>query len=77
MTLRRNTLLNIVAEDVRSACAMITSKPPICPTCHKSMRLALVRGMRGRKYQCIDCDGEDPLQSPDIAKLLDQLRPPE
>jgi hypothetical protein len=33
--------------------------------------------MPGRKFQCIDCDGEDPLRSPDIGKLLEQLRPPE
>jgi hypothetical protein len=41
------------------------------------MRLALVKGMRERKYQCIDCEGEDPLHSRDIGKLLEQLRPPE
>ena len=56
---------------------MNTPTPPICPKCHKSMRLALVKGLRDRKYQCIDCDGEDPFRSPDIGKLLEQLRPPE
>ena len=56
---------------------MNISKPPICPKCHQPLRLALVRGMQGRKYRCIDCDGEDPLHSPDIGKLLDHLRPPE
>ncbi len=30
----------------------------------------------GRKFQCFNCDGEDPLRSPDIAKLLTgELRP--
>jgi hypothetical protein len=56
---------------------MNTSTSPICPKCHNRMRLALVKGMPGRKFQCIDCDGEDPLRSPDIGKLLEQLRPPE
>lgn len=58
-------------------CTMITSKPPTCPKCHQPMRLKLVKGTRGRKYQCIDCEGEDPLHSRDISKLLEQLRPPE
>jgi hypothetical protein len=70
-------LRNIVAEDARGLFAMNTSKPLICPKCHKPMRLALVKGMRDRKFQCIDCEGEDPLRSPDIGKLLQQLRPPE
>ena len=72
-----STLPNIVAENVRSICAMNASTPPICPKCHKLMRLALVKGMRGRKYQCIDCEGEDPLRSRDISKLLEHLRSPE
>jgi hypothetical protein len=69
--------MNIADENVRSFCAMNASKPPICPTCRKPMRLALVKGVRGRKYQCIDCEGDDPLRSPDVSKLLQQLRPPE
>jgi hypothetical protein len=24
----------------------------------------------GRKFRCSDCDGEDPLKSPDVAKLF-------
>jgi hypothetical protein len=47
---------------------------PICQKCRKPMRLMLVKAMPGRKYQCIDCDGEDPLRSPAIGRLL-QLVP--
>jgi hypothetical protein len=57
--------------------AMNTSKSAICPKCQQPMRLALVKGMRGRKYRCFDCEDEDPLRSPDINLLLEQLRPPE
>jgi hypothetical protein len=39
----------MVAENVRCACAMNASKPPICPKCHKSTRLTLVKVKR------IDC----------------------
>jgi hypothetical protein len=33
------------------------------------MRFMLVK-TGGRKFRCIDCDGDDPLRSSDIAKLL-------
>jgi hypothetical protein len=42
----------------------------ICPNCKKPMRLALVKGLPGRKFQCLDCEGEDPLRSSKIARLL-------
>ena len=71
-----NTLPAVVAENVRSVCPMKVSTPPICPKCQKPKRLALVKGKRGREYQCIDCEGEDPLRSRDISKLLEHLRPP-
>jgi hypothetical protein len=30
----------------------------------------------GRKFQCLDCDGNDPLRSPEVANLLaGELRP--
>jgi hypothetical protein len=36
----------------------------------------LLRKMGGRKFQCLDCDGDDPLRSRDIAKSLSgELRP--
>jgi hypothetical protein len=50
---------------------------PICPKCHKPLKLMLVKAMPGRKYQCIDCDGEDRLRSSDISKLLQHVRSPE
>jgi hypothetical protein len=43
--------------------------PPRCPKCKKPMRFVLVK-TGGRKFRCMDCDGEDPLKSPDMAKLL-------
>jgi hypothetical protein len=49
--------------------------PPVCPKCNKPKRFVLVKG-GGRKFRCLDCDGEDPLKSPDVAKLLTgSLRP--
>jgi hypothetical protein len=38
----------------------------------------LIARTGGRKFQCIVCDGGDPLRSPAITKLLKgELRPPE
>jgi len=51
-------------------------KLPICPQCQKPLRLLLQKGSQGRKYQCIDCEGIDPLHSPDIGKLLQAFQPP-
>jgi hypothetical protein len=51
--------------------------PPPCPKCRKPMRFMMAK-KGGRKFQCIDCDGGDPLQSPAVTKLLSgALRPPE
>ena len=38
--------------------------------CHKPMRLMLVKGMGGRKMQCIDCGQPDPLENPDTQRCL-------
>jgi hypothetical protein len=47
----------------------------LCPKCRKPMRF-LLRKTGGRKFKCLECDGDDPLRSPDIAKLLSgELRP--
>jgi hypothetical protein len=51
-------------------------KAPICPQCHKIMRLLLQKNLPGRKYQCIDCRGDDPFRSPDVHKLLQGIQPP-
>jgi hypothetical protein len=41
------------------------------------MRFALVKQVKGRQFKCLDCDGEDPLRSTDVTKLLNsELRPP-
>jgi hypothetical protein len=49
--------------------------PPICPKCHKPTRFMLVK-TGGRRFRCIDCDGDDPLRSSEVAKLLTgELRP--
>jgi hypothetical protein len=56
--------------------AMTQSGKLICPKCHKPMQFVLVKGKRERKVQCLDCDGDDPLQSSDVSKLLTgELRP--
>jgi hypothetical protein len=49
--------------------------PPICPKCRNPMRY-LLKKTGGRKFRCIDCDGDDPLRSPEVSKLLTgELRP--
>jgi hypothetical protein len=51
--------------------------PSTCSKCNKPMRFMLVK-MGGRKFRCIDCDVPDPLQLPEVTKLLTgALRPPE
>jgi len=38
----------------------------------------LLRKTGGRKFQCLDCEGDDPLRSAEVAKLLaGELRPRE
>jgi hypothetical protein len=50
--------------------------PPFCPKCRKPMLFLLRKHIGGRKFQCLDCEGDDPLRSPDVAKLLTgELRP--
>jgi hypothetical protein len=39
--------------------------------------LARKNDIGGRKFQCPRCEGDDPLRSPVVAKLLSgELRPP-
>ena len=46
-----------------------------CPRCHKPMRLALAK-TGGRKLMCLDCEGDDPLKSSEVARLLTgELKP--
>jgi hypothetical protein len=51
---------------------------PLCPKCRKPMRFMLAT-TSGRQFQCIDCDGGDPLRSPAVTRLLNggELKPPE
>jgi hypothetical protein len=36
----------------------------------------LLRKASGRSFHCLDCSGEDPTKSPDVARLLTgELRP--
>ena len=56
---------------------MLQSAKPICPNCRKPLRLMLMKALRGRHYRCIDCEGEDPLRSADVSRLLQNMRPPE
>jgi hypothetical protein len=45
------------------------SPPPNCSKCSKPMRFMVVK-TGGRKFRCIDCDVPDPLQAPEMIKLL-------
>ena len=58
----------MVAGNVRCACAMNASKPPICPKCHKSTRLTLVKVKRIRFV--------DPLRSRDSEVVMRTPVPP-
>jgi Zn ribbon nucleic-acid-binding protein len=39
------------------------STTPLCPMCHKAMRLMLVKETGARKLRCMDCGQPDPMQS--------------
>ena len=39
------------------------STTPLCPMCHKAMKLMLVKETGGRKMRCMDCGQPDPMQS--------------
>jgi hypothetical protein len=41
--------------------------PPTCPKCLKPMRFTPVK-TGGRKFRCMDCAGEEPLRSSEVAK---------
>jgi hypothetical protein len=41
--------------------------PPRCLKCNRPMRWAL-RKAGGRRFRCLDCDGEYPLKSPERSK---------
>jgi hypothetical protein len=44
--------------------------------CHKPMQFLLRKNIGGRKFQCLYCEGDDPMRLPEVAKLLTaELRP--
>jgi hypothetical protein len=49
--------------------------PPRCLKCNRPMQWTLVK-TGGRRFRCLDCDGEYLLKSPDVTKMPD-LKPPE
>jgi hypothetical protein len=49
---------------------MQTRNPENCPRCGKRLKFALSKAAPGRSYQCLDCDGGDPLQSPEVQGWL-------
>ncbi len=55
---------------------MSSEKIAVCPRCHQPLRPMLQKGAKGRKYRCIDCEGEDPLHSTEVSKLLRSVQPP-
>jgi hypothetical protein len=45
------------------------SPPPGCSKCGKPKHFMLVQ-TGGRKFRCIDCDVPDPLNQPQVTRLL-------
>jgi Zn ribbon nucleic-acid-binding protein len=41
----------------------IRPSPPVCPNCHRGMKLMLVKETGHRELRCVDCGHPDPLQS--------------
>jgi hypothetical protein len=67
----------MIWHDPYCVSAVPQSGKPICPKCRRAMRFALVKELGGRQFKCLDCDGEDPLRSTDVTKLLNsELQPP-
>jgi hypothetical protein len=56
---------------------MPSSGSAICPKCNRPMTSALPPSGKGpRVLRCLECDGIDPMQSPDILGWVESLRPP-
>jgi hypothetical protein len=57
---------------------MPNSDRQLCPKCRKDMSLQLQPGGKSpRRYQCLDCERPDPLQSQTVSGIFNGLKPPE
>jgi len=51
--------------------AMGQARQPTCPDCGAYLSLALPLGGKGpRTFQCLDCEGPDPIKSPQATGWL-------
>ena len=57
-------------EPRRSIMFRPQSDPPLCPMCHKTMRLMLEKGTGWRKLRCLGCGQPDPMQSADTQRWI-------
>ncbi len=63
-------IVSIVAENLP------LPTPRACPKCRKPMHFIVLK-TGGRKFQCVRCDGGDPMQLSDIQALIKgELQPP-
>jgi hypothetical protein len=51
---------------------------PTCPVCGAYLTLALPPGGKGKRtFQCLDCEGPDPMKTENVTGWLKgELRPP-
>jgi hypothetical protein len=64
---RRRFSVTVMAENLAT---------PTCPKCRKPMHF-IVLETGDRKFQCVQCDGVDPLRLSDIQALMKgELQPP-
>ena len=68
----RNRILVAAVRGTRLKCGMsrVQFSTPVCPKCHRTMKLMLVKGEPRRALRCIDCDLPDPLQNPETQGWL-------
>jgi endogenous inhibitor of DNA gyrase (YacG/DUF329 family) len=59
--------MSVMAENLATA---------TCPKCRKPMHFIDLK-TGGRKFQCVQCDGVDPMRLSDIQALIEgELQPP-
>ena len=68
----------VLAPEVQRSSVSVMAEnlaTPTCPKCRKPMHFIVLK-TGGRKFQCVQCDG-DPLQMSDIqAWIKGELQPP-